>query len=76
MPGWVDTIQGFNQAMVGSGIGMIRVYNVDENANLHIVPADFTCNALIATAYETHTFKNRYHIHFWYNVFTNFNIHV
>ena len=60
MPGWVDTVQGFNQALMGIGIGAIRVLNIDGNANLHIVPADFVCNALIATAWETGTFKNRY----------------
>ncbi|XP_033208406.1 fatty acyl-CoA reductase wat-like [Belonocnema kinseyi] len=59
VPGWVDTVQGFNQALVGIGIGVIRVLNIDENANLHMVPADFVCNALIATAWETGTLENR-----------------
>ncbi|XP_033219426.1 fatty acyl-CoA reductase wat-like isoform X2 [Belonocnema kinseyi] len=59
LPGWIDTIQGLNQAMVGVGLGIIRLFNVDGNANLHVVPADWTCNALIGTAYETDTFKNR-----------------
>ncbi|XP_033209164.1 fatty acyl-CoA reductase wat-like isoform X3 [Belonocnema kinseyi] len=59
VPGWVDTVQGFNQAIIGIGIGVIRVLNIDINAHAHMVPADFACNALIATAWETSTFENR-----------------
>ena len=61
LPGWLDTVQGFNQGLIGVGMGIIRVINVDINANLHLVPADFVCNALIATAWDTGTFKNRYY---------------
>ncbi|XP_051168817.1 uncharacterized protein LOC127286434 [Leptopilina boulardi] len=52
--GWVDTIQGFNQLMMGLGLGVIHTLLCpDKNEVVYMVPADFVCNALIASIWDT-----------------------
>ncbi|XP_043467003.1 fatty acyl-CoA reductase wat-like isoform X1 [Leptopilina heterotoma] len=52
--GWVDTIQGFNQLMMGLGLGVIRTLLCpDKTEVMYMVPADFACNALIASIWDT-----------------------
>ncbi|XP_033216858.1 fatty acyl-CoA reductase wat-like isoform X2 [Belonocnema kinseyi] len=57
--GWVDILQGFNQSLIGIGMGAIRVLFCNVSLVVDLVPADFVCNALIASAWETGTMQIR-----------------
>lgn len=58
--GWLDTVQGFNQGIIALGTGVIHVVICpDDRDLLYLVPADFVCNALIASTWETGSTKNR-----------------
>ena len=59
VPGWIDTVQGFNLAVMGVAVGAIHTLHLNLKANVHLVPANFVCNALIASAWETGTTENR-----------------
>ncbi|XP_043467004.1 fatty acyl-CoA reductase wat-like isoform X2 [Leptopilina heterotoma] len=60
--GWVDTIQGFNQLMMGLGLGVIRTLLCpDKTEVMYMVPADFACNALIASIWDTENGRIRFY---------------
>lgn len=50
--GWVDNIFGPTGALVGGGAGLIRTMNMDKQCTAELIPADYTVNALIATAWD------------------------
>ncbi|XP_033215374.1 putative fatty acyl-CoA reductase CG5065 [Belonocnema kinseyi] len=58
VPGWVDTFQGLNQTLSGIGLGAIHVIRANREGRMDLIPADFTCNAMIAAVWETSTSKN------------------
>ncbi|XP_051161062.1 fatty acyl-CoA reductase wat-like [Leptopilina boulardi] len=58
--GWIDVAQGFNQFLVWLSMGYIRVIIVPDRKDvLYIVPADFACNALIASIWDASNKINR-----------------
>ncbi|XP_043471852.1 fatty acyl-CoA reductase wat-like [Leptopilina heterotoma] len=51
--GWVDIVQGINQGVIWLGMGLVRILLVpNRKDHLYIVPADFVCNALIASIWD------------------------
>ncbi|XP_051174830.1 fatty acyl-CoA reductase wat-like [Leptopilina boulardi] len=58
LEGWLDSKQALTQALIGLGLGVIRVMSINGNANMETVPIDLACNCLIASAWETSTSKN------------------
>lgn len=52
MSGWVDNVYGPTGALVGGGAGLIRAFHLDRECTAELVPADYTVNALVATAWD------------------------
>ncbi|XP_076391889.1 fatty acyl-CoA reductase wat-like isoform X2 [Megachile rotundata] len=53
--GWVDNIYGPTGALAAAGIGLLRTMNMDKDRVTEMVPADYTVNALIVTAWAVAT---------------------
>lgn len=52
VPGWVDNAFGPTGAMIAGGAGILRVIHADNSTKTETVPADYTINALIASAWN------------------------
>lgn len=51
--GWVDILQGANQGIIWLGMGLVRILLVPNGKDhLYFVPADFVCNALLASIWD------------------------
>ncbi|XP_043477891.1 fatty acyl-CoA reductase wat-like isoform X1 [Leptopilina heterotoma] len=58
VPGWVDNVFGPTGAMIAGGAGILRVLHANNLSKTEIVPADYTVNALIASAWNVANEKN------------------
>lgn len=50
--GWIDNMYGATGIIVGVGVGLLRVLQIDQHNNAEIVPVDMTCNSLICSAWD------------------------
>lgn len=54
-PGWIDNLYGATGAVVATVTGIMRTLHCDPDKLADVVPADMVVNALIVTAWKTHT---------------------
>ena len=53
VPGWIDNYHGFIGLTAGSYVGVLRNAYAKKEKKLHLVPADFVCNCILAAAWDT-----------------------
>ncbi|XP_046746505.1 fatty acyl-CoA reductase wat-like [Diprion similis] len=61
MPGWISGFTGLPAMLIAIGLGINHVGLIDKDMRLDIVPVDYTCNAIISSAWETAITKRRDH---------------
>ncbi|CAO1331806.1 unnamed protein product [Diamesa hyperborea] len=51
--GWTDNIYGLNGAVIGIGLGIIRVLNINKDVVADIIPADYVVSSIMLVAKKT-----------------------
>lgn len=59
-PGWINNLYGPVGITVSILSGLLRVGICDPDVNANLIPADFTVNALIASAWDVFNNPHRY----------------
>ncbi|XP_044261428.1 fatty acyl-CoA reductase wat-like [Tribolium madens] len=52
MPGWVDNFNGVTGVTTAVSVGVIRSFCCQKNATAHLVPCDYVCNIILASAWH------------------------
>lgn len=55
----MDNVYGPTGALAAAGIGLLRTMNMDKSCTAELIPADYTVNALIVTAWAVATKRFR-----------------
>ncbi|KRT81008.1 hypothetical protein AMK59_6119, partial [Oryctes borbonicus] len=50
---WIDNVYGATGIVVGSGVGLLRVANINQDKTAEIIPADMVVNLVLAASYKT-----------------------
>lgn len=53
LSGYTDNLYGVNGVVTGAGIGVLRIFHIDNDLKANILPADFVVNAILALAWFT-----------------------
>ncbi|XP_046832206.1 fatty acyl-CoA reductase wat-like isoform X3 [Vespa crabro] len=51
--GWINNLYGFTGVVLGIGLGIIRVFNLDRTLVHDIIPADYVVNNIIVSTWDT-----------------------
>jgi alcohol-forming fatty acyl-CoA reductase len=51
--GYTDNLYGVNGVVMGAGVGVLRIFHIDNNLKANIVPADYVVNSILGTAWYT-----------------------
>lgn len=53
VPGYTDNLYGVNGVVTGAGVGVLRIFHIDNKLKANIVPADYVVNSIIGLAWYT-----------------------
>ncbi|XP_044261426.1 fatty acyl-CoA reductase wat-like [Tribolium madens] len=59
MPGWIDSFYGITGVTVAIALGVVRSLYCQKNATVHLVPCDYVCNIILASAWHVGQQKSR-----------------
>lgn len=58
IPGWLNNVYGINGVFVGVGMGVLRIFHIDNTKRADIIPADVVTNSSLAVIW--HSVTHRY----------------
>jgi len=58
--GWINNFYGPTGVVAATGIGLMRCMHADPNQIADIIPGDFVCNAVLASAWDIHNHWQNY----------------
>lgn len=53
--GYTDNVYGLNGVLVGAGVGVLRIFRINNKFKSNIVPADYVINLILAISFYTAT---------------------
>lgn len=53
--GYTDNVYGLNGVLVGAGVGVLRIFRINNKLKSNIVPADYVVNLILAISLYTTT---------------------
>lgn len=53
VPGWLNNLYGINGVFTGVGMGVLRIFHIDNRKRADIVPADIVVNSSLAVIWNT-----------------------
>ncbi|KAL7046931.1 hypothetical protein ACKWTF_002748 [Chironomus riparius] len=58
--GYTDNVYGLNGVLVGAGVGVLRIFRINNKLKSNIVPADYVINLILAISFYTMTLENNF----------------
>lgn len=55
IPGWLNNVYGINGVFVGVGMGVLRIFYIDNRKRADIIPADIVVNSSLAVIWHSVT---------------------
>jgi alcohol-forming fatty acyl-CoA reductase len=51
--GYTDNLYGVNGVVLGGGVGVLRIFHINNDLKANIVPADYVINSILSLAWYT-----------------------